>query len=177
MGTFNAVVHQAIEENDFEESGMGGTLSPSAVLTGDAAGSLPGTLTLDNGTAFNDAFQGFTYGSSVSFAVTLSGPAITNPSGTVGSAFAFSLYAGDGFTPLLTTDPNGSVAAILLNTTGTTSVETFPQSSTDNTPVATVAPAGGTAVPEPSTATMILLMVSLQSGFLFLRRWWLTALN
>ena len=118
-------------------------------------GSLPGSLTLDNGTSFNDVFQGFSFGSSVSFTVTLSGQAISNPSGTVGSAFAFSLYAADGITPLLTTDPNGSVGTILLNASGTTSVETFPQSPTDNMPAATVT-FTGTAVPEPSLAILII---------------------
>lgn len=149
---------------------LGGILAPAPTLTGDATGSLPGTLTLDNGTIFNDAFQGFTFGSGISFTVTLSGPAISNPSGTVGSAFAFSFYAADGITPLLTTDPNGSVSTVLLNATGTTSVETFPQSPTDNTPAAIVTPAGVTPVPEPSSMVVVLLVSSLQAGCLLLRR-------
>lgn len=173
-GDSNAVAATATITNF---SDMDGTLAPSAVLTGNAAGSLPGTLTLDNGTIFNDVFQGFTYGSSVSLTLTLSGLAISNPSGTVGSTFAFSLYAADAITPLLTTDPNGSVATVLLNATGTTSAETFPQNPADNTPVATVTPAGGMAVPEPSTATLIILGTLLQGGFLFLRQSRLTAPN
>jgi len=40
---------------------VGGVLSQTATLTGDASGSLPGTLTLNNGTGYNDVFQGFTY--------------------------------------------------------------------------------------------------------------------
>jgi hypothetical protein len=32
---------------------IGGTLAPSSVLTGDATGSLPGTLALDNSTIFS----------------------------------------------------------------------------------------------------------------------------
>ncbi len=134
---------------------VGGILSQPAMLTGDAAGSLPGTLTLQNSTAFNDANQGFTFGDSFSFNLTLSGPAVDNPGGTAGSTFALSLYAADDITPLLTTDPNGSVATINLNANGTTSVFTFPQSPTDNTPVATVTLAG--AVPEPSTLVLGLI--------------------
>jgi hypothetical protein len=150
-------------------SSVGGTLAPSSTLSGDASGALPGTLTLDNGTIFNDVFQGFTFGSSVSFTVTISGPAIISLSGTVGSAFAFSLYAADEVTPLLTTDPNGSVSTILLSAGGTTTSEAFPQSSTDNTPAATITPAGVTAVPEPPTATIVLLVFFLQGGVLLLR--------
>jgi hypothetical protein len=137
---------------------VGGTLSQPAVLTGDASGSLPGALTLDNGTAFNDAFQGFTFGDRFGFTLTLSGPAIDSPGGTAGSTFALSLYAADGVTPLLTTDPNGSVATIDLNPNGTASVYTFSESSTDNTHAATVTPAS--AVPEPSTLVLALFAVA-----------------
>ena len=132
----------------------GGILAQPAFLTGDAAGSLPGTLTFDNGTVYNDAFQGFTYGTSFSFTLTLSGPAVDFPGGTAGSAFAVSLYAADGITPLLTTDPNGSVATVDLNATGSASIYTFPQSPTDNTPAASVT---ASAVPEPTTATLTLI--------------------
>jgi len=39
-----------------------GTLAGGPTLTGDITGALPGTLTFDNGTGFNDYFEGFTYG-------------------------------------------------------------------------------------------------------------------
>ena len=104
---------------------IGGILAQPPILTGDASGSLPGTLTLDNGTAYNDVFQGFTFGNSFGFNLTLSGPAIDSPGGTVGSAFALSLYAADGITPLLTTDPNGSVSTVYLNANGTALAEDF----------------------------------------------------
>jgi len=90
----------------------GGLLSQPATLTGDASGSLPGTLTLDNGTAYNDVFQGFTFGSKFDILLTLSGPALNSPGGSSGSSFALSLYDAAGVTPLLTTDPNGSVLTV-----------------------------------------------------------------
>jgi hypothetical protein len=133
---------------------VGGSLSQPAQLTGDATGSLPGALALQNGTAFNDAFQGFTSGNSFSFTLTLSGPAVDSPGGTTGSSFALSLFAADGVTPLLTTDPNGSVATIDLNANGNATVFTFAQSATDDSPVATVTAAG--AIPEPSTLVLVL---------------------
>ncbi len=146
----------------------GGILSQPAILTGDAAGSLPGTVTLDNGTVYNDAFQGFTFGDSFGFTLTLSGPAVDTPGGTTGSVFALSLYGADEITPLLTTDPNGSVATIDLNADGTASVFTFPQSPTDSTPAASVTVLN--AVPEPSALTMVLLASSLQVGLIVFRR-------
>jgi len=128
---------------------LAGILSQPAMLTGDASGSLPGTLTLNNGTAYNDVFQKFSYGSSFDFALTLSGPALDSPGGSSGSSFALSLYDAAGLTPLLTTDPNGSVLTVNLNVSGTTSVLTFPQSSTNSTPAASVS-----SVPEPSSLVL-----------------------
>ncbi len=143
---------------------IGGVLSQPAILTGDAIGSLPGTLTLDNGTAFNDVFQGFTYGSGFSFTLTLSGMALDSPGGTFGSAFAVSLYDAAGVTPLITTDPNGSVLTVELNADGTTSAETFPQSPTNTTPAAIAT----RPVPEPSS--IVLLIASLPFGIIVRRR-------
>jgi hypothetical protein len=139
---------------------------PLAGNTGDASGSLPGTLTLDNGTAYNDSFQGFTYGSSFSFDLTLSGPALDNPSGNVGSSFALSLYAADGATPLLTTDPNNSVLTINLNADGTTTIETFLTPTGDPSVVTATAM---NAAPEPSS--LVLMATALPAGLLAWRRY------
>ena len=144
---------------------IGGILSQPAMLTGDATGSLPGTLTLDNGTAYNDVFQGFTFGNSLGFLLTLSGQAIDSPGGTFGSSFALSLYDAAGITPLLTTDPNGSVLTVNLNASGTTSVLTFPQSPTNDTPVAGASPVS--AVPEP--LSIVLLISALPVGMIVWR--------
>src|ERR1022692_2623348 len=72
-----------------------GTLAGSPTLTGDVAGSLPAALTFDNGTAFNDYFDAFTFGSTLSFKVSLFGPALSSPDGasTSGSTFAFSMFS------------------------------------------------------------------------------------
>ena len=128
-----------------------GSLIPPAALTGDASGSLPGTLTLDNGTAFNDYFQPFTFGTTITFDVTLSGG--VDVSDTTGSSFAFSLYDAGGVTPLLTTDPSGSVLTVNLNTDGSTTLLRFPATPGELT---TVGPLQA-AVPEPSTLTLALL--------------------
>jgi len=144
----------------------GGTLAPTISLEGGATGLLPGKLTLGNSTAFNDAFQGFTFGSRFSFDLTLSGLALDQPGGTSGSSFALSLYQSDGNTPLLTTDPNGSVLTINLNADGVPSVQTFAQSPTDNTPVATASLVGN--LPEPSS---LLLLAAALPGWLIAVRY------
>lgn len=130
---------------------MGGSLSQPATLTGDAVGSLPGTLTIGNSTSYNDIFQVFTYGKRFTFQLTLSGQAIDSPGGTFGSSFALSLYDAAGMTPLLTTDPNGSILTLNLNADGSTLAETFPQSPTNSTPVAIAI----NTVPEPSSLKLV----------------------
>ncbi|WP_165227461.1 NF038129 family PEP-CTERM protein [Aquisphaera insulae] len=123
----------------------GGVVAQPPTRTGDASGSLPGSLTLNNSTAYNDVFQGFTFGTGFSFTLTLTGPALDSPGGSAGSSFALSLYDASGVTPLLTTDPNGSVLTVDLDAEGTVSTLTFPQASTDPTPIVRLA-----SVPEPA---------------------------
>ena len=146
-----------------------GRLQPSAPLngpTGAVSGTLPGTLTLSNSTAYNDYFEKFAYGNNISFALTLSGPAIGGSS-SVGSAFALSLYDISGSIPLLTTDPNGSVLTVIANPNGSTSTETFPQSPGNDTPVTTVNPTG-IAIPEPSS--LMLSEIAVPTGLALWRR-------
>jgi hypothetical protein len=128
-----------------------GTLAGSPSLTGDVSGVLPGIVTFDNGTAFNDYFEGFTFGSVLSFEVILYGPAINSPNGTAtsGSTFAFSMFSdAAGTIPALTTDlVDGFAATIDVNLDGTTTVNNFSTQTT-------VEPATS-AVPEPSSAVFL----------------------
>lgn len=95
--------------------------------TGDVSGQLPSTLTFDNGTAFNDYFDDFTFGTNISFDVSLYGDALSSPDEgayTSGSAFAFSMFADpDGTIPTLTSDTVDGYAFIVdVNLDGTTTV-------------------------------------------------------
>jgi hypothetical protein len=131
-----------------------GTLNPPAFPTGDVTGTLPGTLSFDNLTQFNDYFEAFTFGTALSFEVSISGAA----GGTSGSTFAFSMFSDPaGTIPLLTTDPNGFAFTEDLNTDGTTTATNVsPQ-------------VGSTAVPEPS-ALLLLITVLLGLGWTIRRR-------
>lgn len=121
-----------------------GVLSAAApVLSGNAAGLLPGPVTLINSTAFHDYFHGITLGTTISFVVTLSGPAVDTPNGmaTAGSTFAISLYAADGVTPILTNQgaASGAIALIDVNLNGSTTTTAFP-TATGGPSVATLTP-------------------------------------
>lgn len=96
-----------------------GTLSGSPTLTGDVTGALPGSLTFDNGTAFNDYFQNFTFGNSITFGVLFSGPAIDSPDGNGLNSSLFSASLADSLgNTLLTTDPTGALVTIGINVDG-----------------------------------------------------------
>jgi len=115
--------------------------------TGDVSGTLPGTLTFDNGTAFNDYFDGFTFGTTISFDVSFYGPALSAPDGvsTSSSTFAFSMFSdAAGTIPALTSDLlDGFAATIGVNLDGTTTVTNFSPDT------------GVSAVPEPSSFVLI----------------------
>jgi hypothetical protein len=138
-----------------------GALAGSPTLTGDVAGALPATLTFDNGTAFNDYFEGFTYGSALSFQVSLYGPALSSPDGTSssGSVFAFSMFSDPaGTIPALTTDTtNGFAFTAGVNLDGTTAV------ANSSTPT-TVTPVTPT-VPEPGTLPLMAAAIGLWLAF------------
>ena len=146
--------------------GNDGTLTGSPTLTGDVSGTLPSTVTFENGTGFNDYFEDFTYGSTLSFDVNLYGPALSSPDevSTSGSAFAFSMFSdAAGTMPALTTDTtNGFAVTIDVNLDGTTTVNNF---STQ----ATVTPLTS-SVPEPSTLTLFGIAGVVAIAFVRVRR-------
>jgi PEP-CTERM motif len=120
--------------------------------TGDVSGVLPATLTFDNGTAFNDYFDGFTFGTTISFDVSLYGPALSAPDGvsTSGSAFAFSMFSdAAGTVPVLTADTtDGFAVTVNVNLDGTTTVTNFSSQTS-------VVPAMGGSTPEPSGLALL----------------------
>ena len=139
-----------------------GSPTGSPTLTGDVAGALPGTLTFDNGTGFNDYFQDFTFGTTISFDVSLYGPALTAPDevSTSGSTFVFSMFSdAAGTNPALTTDTtDGFAFTVDVNLDGTTTVDNF---STD-----TIVQRVSSVVPEPNSfallGTMLIALIVLR---------------
>jgi len=132
------------------------------VLTGDASGALPGTVLFDNGSSFNDYFTGFTYGTTLTFDVLLSGPALSSPDGvsTSGSTFAFSMFSdAAGSVPVLTTDTtDGFAVTVNVNLDGST---TLTNSSTET---------GISVVPEPATLPLFSIALAALAGFVRFRR-------
>jgi PEP-CTERM motif len=121
-----------------------GALAGSPFLTGDVSGALPTTLTFDNGAGYNDFFEGFTFGTTLSFEVSLYGPALSSPDqvSTSGSTFAFSMFSDtNGTAPALTADTIFGVAAMVnVNLDGTTTVTDFSRETTVASSVVTPEP-------------------------------------
>ena len=111
------------------------------------SGTLPATLTFDNLTGFNDYFEDFTFGSLLSFQVSLYGPALSTPDGvsTSGSAFAFSMFSDTaGTVPTLTTDTTDGFATLInVNLDGTSTLTNYVPSSPAN------------VTPEPSSLLLL----------------------
>lgn len=128
-----------------------GTLS-AAVPTGDVAGTLSGTLMLGNSQSFNDWLQGYTFGSTLSFSVTLDVP-VPNASGS-GTAFSLSLY--DSSYNSLLADPAWG-ASLVMNANDNGTVDVLAQ--TAQVGLSTAAP-----VPEPGTRVLMLVGVGLVAG-------------
>jgi hypothetical protein len=124
-----------------------------------AGGPLPAAVTLTNGTQLNDYFQSFTFGNSLSFELDFSGPAVTSPNGlsTSTSEFSFSTFSDqNGLNPVLTPDPNGIAATVVVNLDGSlTAGAVSPELR---------------FVPEPGSLWLLSGAFAALSGFKFLRR-------
>jgi hypothetical protein len=133
------------------------TLIPPPILTGDASGELPADVILGNSGGFNDYFHGLTFGAQFSFFLTLTGDALSPASTPLsGTAFSLLLFDVDGFTPLLTVDPDGRLASLQIGPSGAVGVETFARVQGGD-PAATITEVTA-PVPVPEPATLLLVM-------------------
>jgi len=122
-------------------------------------GPLPATVTIDNTFQTNDYFQSFTFGTSLSFDVSFSGPAVDSPNGlaTSTSEFVFSTFSDqNGIVPVLTPDPNGVSGTIVVNLNGSLT----PSSISPQIQI----------TPEPGTLWMLSGALAALSGFKVRRR-------
>jgi hypothetical protein len=108
--------------------GTNGAASPTGDVSG---GPFPTPVTISNGfpsSGFNDYFETYTFGKTLSFSLDFSGPAVTAPDGfsTGNSVFSFLMFSDtDGTIPAPGTDVNGVAGTVTVNPDGsltTTSV-------------------------------------------------------
>ena len=141
----SSLAASALVSSFLTDGGVGG----QAFQFGDATGPLSGplsTLSFDNGTPQNELTYYFSPGTSISFDVTVSGPALGGgaPAGAT-SSFLLTLFDSGG-NPY-STGPGGAIATIVINEDGSTTGTGYPPNF-DRGPTATVVLQG---VPEPST--------------------------
>jgi hypothetical protein len=148
---------------NFSTNGTGLSLNTT---DGDVSGTLiPGPLTINNTLALNDLLENITFGTSLSFTVTLSGTGVTSPNPNLpGTSFALSLYDSN-FNSLLTTDPAGTVVTANLNPDGSTSIQTFSSDNSGGASIVTATPEEIVATPAPSS--IVLSVMGLGSMGLF----------
>jgi PEP-CTERM motif len=149
--------------SDFTSSNLTlGAASPS----GGGSGSLPGGITLDNSTGFNEVFQAASVGpgsASFQFTLTFSGAAISSPSpgATAGTSFGLGVLDSN-FNPFVVYGSNDPVLLININAGDPT-----PVVSTVVTPPIEVSTA---SVPEPSSLPLAAIGLSMAGIILVLRR-------
>jgi hypothetical protein len=139
----------------------GGSFVGLPQTLGGVTGELPAPITINNTSQLNDYFQSFTFGNSLSFVVSFSGPAVDSPNGTSTSTseFAFSTFSDqNGTVPVLTSDPNGISATAVVNLNG--SVKTSSISPDIQVQLA----------PEPGTLSMFIGAVAALGCFKLRRR-------
>ena len=154
---------------NFQGGGLGAPQN-----TGNVSGTLPASLTLVNSTPLNEVFQAFTYGSSFSFVLTLSGPALDTPNGTAtaGTTFGLGLYDNTQ-NPILTNQTllTGFALQIDIGLNGTAASTAFP-TATNGPSVANVqAIVSSSTIPTLSEWGMVLFgMLLCGWGALSLRK-------
>jgi hypothetical protein len=146
---------------------VGGTLMPPPATSGSVVGLLPGTVTFTNNFVFSDYFEGFTYGASFSFTLTLSGPALDSPNGTAtaGTTFGLGLYDRNQ-NPILTNQASGFAGEVDILLNGSTSATAFPNGTGPSVVTFTRVTNG---VPDPGN-TLLLLGLAMAGLLPFGRR-------
>jgi hypothetical protein len=132
-----------------------GALIPTGDNTGDSSGQLPGTVSMDNGTTFDDYFEEMTFGTTITLTLDLSGPALTSPNGQGGGTFTLDFLSADQSAFVFTDDPANDVPVFTanINPDGSVTPATY-SSANDGTPVVTFTTGAQQTIPEPSTVIL-----------------------
>jgi hypothetical protein len=125
--------------------------NPPQIIGDVSGGPLPGPLAFTNDAfLLNEVFQPFTFGNFVSFVLTLSGPALSNPDriAKAGSSFGVSLF-DQAQNAILTNNSFGFAGTVDVNLDGTTTATSFPTGSGGPSVVTFQ------ALPEPGTMLLL----------------------
>lgn len=128
-----------------------GTLGTASTVGGPVGGSLPGTVTIADGSFFNELLQDITFGTSLSFDVSLT-QGFT--AGFLPDSFSFFVLDTSLFPLFPTSDPTFADALFQIDIDGSASGAVLNFAAVDSPPSATWSV--NTAVPEPSSILMLL---------------------
>lgn len=134
----------------------------SPTLTGDAAGSLPGTVTLGDSSFFNEYLTDFKFGATLSFSLSMTD--VSPGSGSLPDEFSFYLLDSSAANSVVTTtDPTGANALFAAGSDGSLSVYSSARETTTVTPSVS-------SIPEPSSLALVAAALLLLTGAKIARR-------
>jgi hypothetical protein len=135
--------------SDFSTDGALGTSSTSG---GPVSGALPGTVTIADGSFFNEYLQDITLGSMLSFRVDLTSFSTGSP---IPDSFSFFILDASLLPLFPTSDPTGADALFVVDIDGSPTGAIASFEATDSPPSATWLVAPATPVPAPTTLSLL----------------------
>jgi hypothetical protein len=130
-----------------------GVLIPPGTNTNESSGMLPGTVTQDNSTSFDDYIEEMTFGTTITFTLDFYGPAISNPNGEGGGSWFLDFLNSDQSAYYFTNNPYGFAGEVDINPDGTTTATAYPN---ENGGPSDVTFSGPEFVPEPGSMALLL---------------------
>jgi hypothetical protein len=139
---------------NFSSDGTLQPADPNNGTTGNVLGMLPGTVTLTNQQNRNEYTESLLFGQTLSFTLSLTGPALLNPNGQDVGTFTMDFLDSNG-NYLFTADPLNDVPVFTVDVSPNGTTDASVYASGGNGPPVVSFSGPTTGVPEPSSVLLV----------------------